>query len=87
MMTLPPLRWLCAAALFSLSTACARNTPAAPVERSGPLETPSQVPDTSVLAEDVSVRRLAPGVWLHVTVVTTERFGRVSTNEIGRAHV
>lgn len=80
-MTLLPPRWLCAGALLiTLGTACTRTTPAATVERNIPVEAQSQGPDEYVLADDVSVRKLAPGVWLHVTVVTLQPFGRVSTN-------
>ncbi len=71
-------RWLCACALLTWSTACVRAPPA--TEQTAPEASRALASDAYVLAEDVSVRKLAPGVWLHVTVVTTERFGRVSTN-------
>ncbi|ATB44889.1 MYX family subclass B1 metallo-beta-lactamase [Corallococcus macrosporus] len=80
-MMLAPPRWACAGALLiTLSTACTRTAPAAAVERNLPVEAQPQGPDAYVLADDVSVRKLAPGVWLHVTEVTLEPFGRVSTN-------
>ncbi|NVI99295.1 subclass B1 metallo-beta-lactamase [Myxococcus sp. AM009] len=77
-MTLLPPRWLCATALLALSTACTRTTPALAVERNLPAK--AQGPDEYVLADDVSVRKLAPGVWLHVTEMTLEPYGRVPTN-------
>ncbi|WP_244227193.1 subclass B1 metallo-beta-lactamase [Corallococcus aberystwythensis] len=48
-----------ASALLLLFTACA-STPSAP-------STPPQLQEQFVLAKGVRVRRLAPGVWMHIT--------------------
>ncbi|WP_426756520.1 subclass B1 metallo-beta-lactamase [Myxococcus sp. Y35] len=79
-MTLRPSPLLVACALFTLSAACTRKTPAVEAERSASVETRTGHRNEYVLADDVSVHQLAPGVWRHVTVVDTERFGRVYTN-------
>lgn len=61
-------------ALLLLLTACASSRPSPSTEsRSvGPS-------DETALADDVHVRRLAPGVWLHVTLAG-EDWGRVPAN-------
>jgi metallo-beta-lactamase class B len=65
----------CAALL--LASACASAPPSGPTGRvNAAAEPPS---DEVVLAEDVRVRRLAPGVWLHVTLAGAE-WGRTPAN-------
>jgi metallo-beta-lactamase class B len=55
-------RLLCASALLMLGAACASS--------GAPL--PSEIPEEYGLAEDVRVRRLAPGVWVHTTLAGKE---------------
>ncbi|ATB28306.1 subclass B1 metallo-beta-lactamase [Melittangium boletus] len=67
-----------ACALVFLFSACVSAFPTPPVGRV--LEPSStEPPDEAVLAEDVRVRRLAPGVWLHVTLAG-EDWGRIPAN-------
>ncbi len=79
-MTPRPSPWLAACAFLALSAACTRTAPAVEAARNVPVGTRTEDTAEYVLADDVSIRRLAPGVWMHVTVVTVEKFGRVSTN-------
>ena len=72
---MPTLR-VCALA-FILS-ACVSAFPTSPADRV--IEpSSSEPPDEAVLADDVRVRRLAPGVWLHVTLAG-EDWGRTPAN-------
>ena len=64
--------------LLLLGSACA-STPPAPEETTLAASARRQAPDEAVLAEDVRVRRIAPGVWLHVTLAG-EEWGHVPTN-------
>lgn len=59
----PARLWVCAVLL--LTSACASAPPSAPTGRVIASDVPQ--PDEVVLAEGVRVRRLSPGVWLHVT--------------------
>ncbi|OJH41719.1 subclass B1 metallo-beta-lactamase [Cystobacter ferrugineus] len=72
----PPGAWL----LLLLGTACA-STPPAPVPGTPASPSVSQpsASDETVLAEDVRIRRIAPGVWLHVTLAG-EDWGRAPSN-------
>lgn len=58
----------CVCLLLMMNAACASTPGAAPPSR-----------DAYTLAEDVSVRRLAPGVWLHTTL-SGEDFGHYPAN-------
>ncbi|EPX56631.1 Beta-lactamase [Cystobacter fuscus DSM 2262] len=72
----PPRAWL----LLLLGTACA-STPPAPDQGTPAPPAVGQAPasDEAVLAEDVRIRRIAPGVWLHVTLAG-EEWGRAPSN-------
>ncbi len=58
-------RWLGSCALLVLSAACASSRP--PAQSSAP-----PLAEEEVLADDVSVRRIARGVWLHTTLAGEE---------------
>jgi glyoxylase-like metal-dependent hydrolase (beta-lactamase superfamily II) len=70
----PPRAWL----LLLLGTACA-TTPPAPENPAPPAVNQTLASDETVLAEDVRVRRIAPGVWLHVTLAG-EEWGHAPSN-------
>ncbi|WP_224367740.1 subclass B1 metallo-beta-lactamase [Hyalangium versicolor] len=68
-----PSRRLCAWALLALSVSCAssRGQADAAGSQNASVEAPGGAAPSQgeyTLAEDVSVRRLAPGVWLHTTL-------------------
>jgi metallo-beta-lactamase class B len=68
-------RLSCAWALLVLSAACASS-------RQAPAAAPGQRTEGQseyVLADDVSVRRIAPGVWVHTTL-GSEAYGRYPAN-------
>uniref|UniRef100_UPI003F4F0C4D subclass B1 metallo-beta-lactamase PYX-2 n=1 Tax=Pyxidicoccus sp. TaxID=2023737 RepID=UPI003F4F0C4D len=73
-MTPPALHRLCTRAVFLLFAACASTQERAAAPAAGP-EGPSEY----TVAEDIHVRRLAPGVWLHTTLAG-EDFGRYPAN-------
>ncbi|MCE9668955.1 subclass B1 metallo-beta-lactamase [Myxococcus stipitatus] len=78
---MPPClpRSLVFCALLTLGTACTstpdRATPATVDAASGSTGFPRYE-----LSDDVTVRGIAPGVWLHETVAETQDFGRVAAN-------
>jgi metallo-beta-lactamase class B len=79
-----PARLFCVWTLLALSAACASsrgpNTPtASQPEQGGSSAQRLEEQSEYVLSDDVSVRRLAPGVWIHTTL-GSEAYGRYPAN-------
>jgi metallo-beta-lactamase class B len=72
-------RRLCAWMLLSLSVACTASQRLAAEPPEAAPQARSEGQSEYVLADDVSVRRIAPGVWVHTTL-GSEAFGRYPAN-------
>lgn len=73
------VRLFCAWTLLSLSGACASSRESTPEVPGVASKHQAEGQSEYVLADDVSVRRMAPGVWVHTTV-SGEDFGRYPAN-------